>query len=104
MCLSKTSTTDHRHLGQLLTYAAGLRAVTIVWIAKHFTHEHLAALDWLNNNTTEDVNFFGIEIELWKIGDSPLAPKVNIVSKPNDWNKIVRERPVGDSATLHFRF
>src|SRR5690606_1528459 len=37
--------TDHRHLGQLLTYAAGLKAVTIVWIAARFTREHRAALD-----------------------------------------------------------
>src|SRR5258706_15303648 len=38
--------TDHTHLGQLLTYASGLQAVTIVWIAKRFTEEHRAALDW----------------------------------------------------------
>ena len=37
--------TDHTHLGQLLTYAAGLNAVTIVWIADRFTDEHRAALD-----------------------------------------------------------
>lgn len=77
--------TDHTHLGQLLTYAAGLDAVTIVWIAPRITDEHRAALDWLNEVTDERINFFGLEIELWRIGDSPVAPKFNIVSQPNDW-------------------
>lgn len=79
--------TDHTHLGQLMTYAAGLSAVTIVWAAQRFTEEHRAALDWLNNITSGEINFFGLEVELWKIGDSPVAPKFNIVSKPNDWVK-----------------
>ncbi len=79
--------TDHTHLGQLLTYAAGLNTVTIVWIAKRFTDEHRAALDWLNEITGDDVSFFGLEIELWRIGDSPIAPKFNVVSKPNEWTK-----------------
>ncbi len=79
--------TDHTHLGQLLTYAAGLNTVTIVWIAKRFTDEHRAALDWLNEITGDDVNFFGLEIELWRIADSPVAPKFNVVSKPNEWTK-----------------
>jgi hypothetical protein len=69
--------TDHGHLGQLLTYAAGLNAVTIIWIAAYFTEEHRAALDWLNEVTNEDVNFFGLEIEF------------NIVSNPNDWSKAI---------------
>lgn len=81
--------TDHTHLGQLLTYAAGLNAVTIVWIADRFTDEHRAALDWLNEITDESFNFFGLEVELWRIGDSPLAPKFNIISKPNDWTRNV---------------
>lgn len=81
--------TDHTHLGQLLTYAAGLDAVTIVRIAAHFTDEHRAALDWLNETTDETVNFFGLEIELWRIGDSASAPKFNIVSKPNNWTATV---------------
>lgn len=81
--------TDHTHLGQLLTYASGLKAVTIVWIARRFTDEHRAALDWLNEITDSRFNFFGLEIELWRIGDSPIAPKFNIVSQPNDWSKTV---------------
>lgn len=79
--------TDHTHLGQLMTYAAGLDAVTIVWIAERFTEEHRAALDWLNEITNEKAGFFGLEIELWQIGDSPIAPKFNVVCKPNDWIK-----------------
>lgn len=83
--------TGHTHLGQLLTYAAGLRAVTIVWIANPFTEEHRAALDWLNTITDTRFNFFGLEIELWRINDSPYAPKFNVVVKPNDWSKTVSE-------------
>jgi len=82
--------TDHTHLGQLMTYAAGLDAVTIIWIAKTFAEEHRAALDWLNNITDETINFFGIEIEAFKIGDSQPAPKFNIIAKPNDWTRSVR--------------
>lgn len=81
--------TDHRHLGQLITYAAGLKAVTIVWVAATFTEEHRAALDWLNTVTGDEFRFFALEVELWRIGDSPAAPKFNIISKPNEWSKTV---------------
>lgn len=81
--------TDHKHLGQLITYAAGLKAATIVWIANPFTEEHRAALDWLNDITDEHFNFFGLEIELWQIGNSPFAPKFNIICQPNNWSKKV---------------
>lgn len=79
--------TDHTHLGQLITYAAGLNTVTIVWIADRFREEHRAALDWLNEFTSEDIGFFGLEVELWQISDSPIAPKFNVVSSPNNWTK-----------------
>lgn len=88
--------TNHIHLGQLLTYAAGLDAVTVVWIAVRFTDEHRAALDWLNEITAEGFSFFGLEIELWRIGDSPMAPKFNVVSHPNDWKKGVLPSPRND--------
>ena len=83
--------TDHTHLGQLLTYAAGLQAVTIVWIAARFSEEHRAAVDWLNEITGDDFSFFALEVELWRIADSPAAPKFNIVSQPNDWSRSVSD-------------
>ncbi len=87
--------TDHSHLGQLMTYAAGLDAVVIVWVAQEFTEEHRAALDWLNEITDETANFFGLEIELWRVNDSSPAPKFNIVSKPNEWSKTAKATATG---------
>lgn len=88
--------TNHKHLGQILTYAAGLHAVTICWIAKRFAEEHRATMDWLNEISDEKFQFFGLEIELWKIGDSAVAPKFNIVSRPNDWRRSVSIEPALD--------
>lgn len=93
--------TDHTHLGQLLTYAAGLNAVTIVWIAETFTPEHRAALDWLNEHTDEKINLFGLEVELWRIGDSPIAPQFNVISQPNDWARTVQKAAAAGDVTPH---
>lgn len=89
--------TDHSHLGQLVTYAAGLQAATIIWVAESFAEEHRAALDWLNRVTLEGVAFFGVEIELWRIGTSVPAPKFNVIARPNDWSRNVR--PTQDAPT-----
>lgn len=77
--------TDHDHLGKLLTYAAHLEARVVVWIAKRFSDQHRAALDWLNEVSRSGTRFFGLEIELWQIGESPPAPKFNVIARPNDW-------------------
>jgi hypothetical protein len=82
--------TDHPHLGQIITYSSGLNASTCIWIAKKFCEEHRAAIDWLNQNTVEGINFFGIEIQLWRIGNSPIAPRFKVVAKPNNWIKSIR--------------
>jgi hypothetical protein len=81
---------DHTHLGQLLTYCAGTDARVVVWVAPSFTPEHLAALEWLNQNTNVDVGFFAVEIELLRIGDSPMAPNFRTVLRPNQWVKETR--------------
>jgi hypothetical protein len=84
--------TNHGHLGQVLTYLAGIEgAKTIVWIAETIQADHRAAIDWLNTNTTEEFSFFAIEIELWRIGPSPPAPRFNVIASPNDWARTARK-------------
>jgi hypothetical protein len=79
--------TDHDHLGKLLTYCAGTDAQVVIWISESINEEHVAALQWLNENTVADVGFFGVELQLLRIGESPLAPHFNVVVQPNEWSK-----------------
>ena len=81
---------DHTHLGQILTNWAGLEAQTVVWIARDFWDEHLAAIRRLNERVAEPFAFFAIVAHVAKIGDSDLAPVFEIVEKPNQWDRRVR--------------
>lgn len=84
---NQLGTTDHKHAGQLLTYAAGLDAFTVIWIAKTFRSEYRAMLDWQNRITDERYRFFGIEMKVWQIEDSPRAAQFDVVSSPNNWTR-----------------
>jgi hypothetical protein len=84
--------TNHSHLGQLIAYAAGVGAKKVIWVAESFRPEHSAALQFLNENTTEALAFFAVEVELWRIDDSRLAPKFEVAVKPNEWVKSGREQ------------
>ena len=83
--------TNHDHLGKLITYAAGKSASLVVWVVKRAREEHRAAIEWLNSHTDEDVGFFLCEIKLYRINDSAVAPKFEIIQQPNNWAKISRE-------------
>jgi hypothetical protein len=86
---NQLASTDHSHLGQLMTYAAGTDAATIVWMATDFRDEHRQALDWLNDLAQGNARFFGIEIGVVRIGDSPPAPLFRLRAQPNDWHAVV---------------
>lgn len=75
--------TDHDHLGKAITYGSVLDASTIIWIATNFTEEHKKALDWLNDHTSDEISFYGVQIELWQIDNSNPALKFNVISQPN---------------------
>ncbi len=76
--------TNHDHLGKAITYASALNASGIVWIARQFTDEHKRALDWLNENITNDIGFYAVTVELWQIDDSKPAVRFNVLSYPSE--------------------
>lgn len=78
---------NHDHLGKIITYASGLDAKVIVWIVKEAREEHRSAIEWLNNNTNNNINFFLIEIHAYKIGNSDNAPMFQVIEQPNDFIK-----------------
>lgn len=82
--------TNHDHLGKIITYASGKGAEVIIWIVKRARDEHRLAVEWLNQHTDSNIGIFLLEIELWQINDSPLAPKFNVIERPNDWAKSVK--------------
>jgi hypothetical protein len=84
---NQLESSNHDHLGKIITYASGLDATVIVWIVKEAREEHRSAIEWLNNNTATNINFFLIEVHAYQIGDSLYAPKFEIVEKPNGFIK-----------------
>lgn len=83
--------TNHDHLGKVITYASGYDAEVIIWVVKDVREEHRRAIDWLNEHTDESIEFYLLRIELWQIEESAFAPKFEIISKPNEWAKAVKE-------------
>lgn len=88
---NQLETTNHDHLGKIITYASGYDADIVIWLVKDYREEHKQAIDWLNENTNSKLNFFLIRVELWQIDNSPFAPKFNIISQPNDWAKALKD-------------
>lgn len=84
---NQLETTDHNHLGQIITYASGVDAKTVIWITKEMREEHQKAIDWLNEITGDDLEFYGVEIQLIKVDDSNPAPFFNVKVFPNGWSK-----------------
>jgi hypothetical protein len=73
---------DHSHLGQLLTYAAGTRAASVVWVTTHFRNEHGRALEFLNQLGAGGVRFYGVEVYVSREGET-LVPELRIVVGPS---------------------
>ena len=79
--------TDHTHLGQILTYLAGLDARAVIWIAPEFREPHLSAVRWLNQHTAEGFSFFAVRLRVVRIGESPMAPVFEVLEKPSGWER-----------------
>lgn len=89
--------TNHDHLGKAITYPAVLSAGAIVWVAPEFTEEHRKAIDWLNDNMSSDVSFYGVRLELWQIDNSKPAVRFNVLSRPGE---VARKAAITRASTV----
>jgi hypothetical protein len=89
---NRLEATDHSQLGQLIVEASGLEAAVVIWVAPHFRDEFRRGLEWLNERTDQQVDFFGVEIGLVRIGRSLPAPVLDVVVQPRNWRKTGRRR------------
>ena len=79
--------TDHKHLGQLLTYAAGCDAKILIWIVEEARDEHRAAVEWLNRKTGVDTHFYLVAVKIVRIDNSLPAYQFIPVVAPNQSRK-----------------
>lgn len=87
--------TDHKHLGQIITYASGRNAEILIWVVEKARDEHRAAVQWLNENTASEIGVFLVQICVYRIGNSNPAPKFTVLESPNNWLKNTRRNVSG---------
>ncbi len=104
---NQLESSDHTHLGQIMTYLAGLETHTMVWVAPTFREEHLSAIRWLNEHTVDPFAFFAVRVRVVRISDSPFAPLFEVIERPNNWDRIIasvkRETQAGLTQIGQFR-
>ncbi len=83
---------DHTHLGQIMTYLAGLETHTMIWVAPNFRDEHLSAIRWLNEHTVDPFAFFAVRLRVVRIDGSPFAPLFEVIERPNNWDRKLSEK------------
>ncbi len=93
--------TDHDHLGKILTYLAGLEAQTIIWISERFNDAHLSAVRWLNEHTAHPYAFFAVRLRVLQISDSPMVPVFEVLERPSDWDRQVRASAQEENTRLN---
>ena len=76
--------TDHTHLGQLLTYAAGCDANVAVWVTTWLRNEHGEALNQLNRWTNGSIKFYAVEVEAIRTEKSRPKPRFHLKASPSE--------------------
>ena len=74
--------TDDYHLARILTYATKHDARIIIWVAKDFCERHRQTINWMNSNTSADIEFYGVRVRAFKKGGSDPDPFFDLVVQP----------------------
>src|SRR5271166_2295626 len=89
--------TDHRHLGQIITYSSVLGSSTVVWIAETIRSEHKSAIDFLNQNLKDTLKLYALEASVFRIDESKPAFVLNIVSQPTEATVVIPEQQISET-------
>lgn len=77
---------NHDHLGKVITYLASFEAKIAIWIVEMPKQEHINAIAWLNEGEN-GCDFYLLKVEAIKIGESNPAPLLSIISGPSEESK-----------------
>ncbi len=86
---------DHRHLGQLLTYLLNRDVERAIWIVEEGRPEHINAVQKLNESGVAQI--WMVTVRTVRIGDSAAAPLFTIVAEPPEIQLF--KPPNGDGPT-----
>lgn len=81
--------TDHKHLGQVLTYVSAFDASAAIWISARARPEHAKAIQWLNDESNIEAWLFNIEV-ITIDGSSP-APILRQIIGPSALSAKVKQ-------------
>ena len=73
---------DHRHLGQLVTYFSHREVQRAIWIVEEARTEHVKAVETLNDRGVGQI--WMVTVRTIRIGDSPAAPLFTVVAEPSE--------------------
>lgn len=93
--------TDHSHLGQLITYAAGLNAAIVIWIASEVRDEHRLAIEWLNGHSDQKTSFFLVRPEVFRIDNSNPAIRFQLEAFPSEFERRLKSIVNHEDAPRH---
>ena len=93
---------DHDHLGKLITYLSSFDAKVAVWIVETPKQEHINAITWLNEGEN-NCDFYLLRVEAIRIGSSPAAPLLSLVSGPSVESKQIGKKRKADSENDRIR-
>ena len=79
---SKNAVADDSDFGRALGMAASSGAASVALVAASLPEDQLKILAWLNNQTKSGVKWYGIEMKVVRIADSPAAMLFDLVASP----------------------
>ena len=95
--------TDHKHLGQIITYASVLGAGAVVWIAETMRPEHKSAMDFLNQNLKESLSLYAVEASAIRIDESKPAFVLTVISMPSEASVVPDISPAPSETKERYR-